>query len=157
MSAVIKPSANKLRERMQQLKDRIDLAEDREHDAKEVLKEVEEKAYQFESECGSKERKITLMKKALATKKRELAKKDARLEEIGEKDERESELVKTLENMELDGDEKLNDLEKELQKIQHIADIKESENKELTLRQAQLESEYDKVRTHSVLNKLVMS
>ncbi len=145
---------NKIREIMQELKDKIDDAEDREQNAKELLKEAEEKAYQFESECSSKAKKITLTEKQLAEKTKELNRKIKRLEELKQKDEVESGLVKTLENMELDGDEKLNDLEKQLQKISFMADNKESENQELTLRMAQLENELEKVwMIHFEFNK----
>jgi len=39
----------------------------------------------------------------------------------------------------------LSELEKQVDKIRNIAESKESENKEMTLRMAQLENELDKV------------
>ena len=85
------------------------------------------------------------MKKYLAEREKELDKKLKKLEEIKQKQEVENELVKTLENMEMDGDEKLTELEKQVEKIKNIAESKESENKEMTLKMAQLENEFDKV------------
>lgn len=140
---------NKIRDRMQDIRNKIDVAEDRECDASELLKEVKEKAYLLESDRNSMEKKINFTKKLLDEKNKELTKKLKKLGDLEDKDKVESELVKTLETIELDGDEKLNSLEKQLQKISDIAEKKESENKESTLRLEQLESELEKVRIYN--------
>ena len=135
----------KLRQRMQGLKDQIDTAEDREQDAKELLKKVEEHSYQLESDRNSLESKISLARNLLNEKTKQLSEKKERLEELECKGERESELVKALEVMELDGDEKLNDLEKLAKTANEEVENKELQNKERALRLAQLENELEKV------------
>ena len=136
---------NKLRERMQKIKDGIDIAEDREHEGKEQLKKVEDQAYQLESERTSKGGKISMAQKLLDEKNAQVRKIEERLREIEGKCERENELVKTLEVMEIDGDEKLNDLEKQTKTVNDIVENKELQNKEMALRLAQLENELEKV------------
>lgn len=136
---------NKIRDRFQEIRDKIDVADDRADNALDVLKEAKRKADELELDRDSCKRKIELTKASLAERNNELKKKLKKLEDLEDKDKVESELVKTLENIELDGDEKLNSLEKQLQKISNIADKKESENKESTLRLEQLESELEKV------------
>lgn len=136
---------NKIRDRMQDLKNKIDDADDRAQVAKQLLKDVSDKELQLESEKKIKEKKIGQNEKTLVEMKKELDKKLKKMEEIEQKQEVEDELVKTLANMEMDGDEKLSELEKQVEKIRNIAESKDIENKEMTLRMAQLENELDKV------------
>lgn len=145
---------NKIRDRFQEIRDKIDVADDRADNALDVLKEAKRKADELELDRDSYKRKIELAKATLTERNNELKKKLKKLEDLEDKDKVESELVKTLENIELDGDEKLNSLEKQLQKISNIADKKESENKESTLRLEQLESELEKVRVYHNAPKL---
>lgn len=145
---------NKIRDRFQEIRDKIDVADDRADNALDVLKEAKRKADELELDRDSCKRKIELAKASLAERNNELKKKLKKLEDLEDKDKVESELVKTLENIELDGDEKLNSLEKQLQKISNIAEKKESENKESTLRLEQLESELEKVRVYHNAPKL---
>jgi len=130
---------------MQDLKNKIDDADDRAQVAKQLLKDVSDKELQLESEKKIKEKKIGQNEKTLVEMKKELDKKLKKMEEIEQKQEVEDELVKTLANMEMDGDEKLSELEKQVEKIRNIAESKDIENKEMTLRMAQLENELDKV------------
>lgn len=136
---------NKIRDRMQDLKNKIDDADDRAQVAKQLLKDVSDKELQLESEKKIKEKKISQNEKTLVEMKKELDKKLKKMEETEQKQEVEDELVKTLANMEMDGDEKLSELEKQVEKIRNIAESKDIENKEMTLRMAQLENELDKV------------
>lgn len=136
---------NKIRDRMQDLKNKIDDADDRAQVAKHSLKEITDKELQLESEKQTKEKKVGQNEKTLVEMKKELDKKLKKMEEIERKQEVEDELVKTLANMEMDGDEKLSELEKQVEKIKNIAESKDLENKEMTLRMAQLENELDKV------------
>ena len=61
---------------------------------------------------------------------------------------RENELVKALEVIEIEGDEKLSDLEKKAKNVNDVVESKELQNKELELRLAQLESELEKVSSN---------
>ena len=144
----INNAKTKIRDRMLDIKNRIDTAEDRERNATDLLKVADEKALQLDSELNSKKKKIEFTKNLLAERKKEEKKKLKKLEDLEDKDKVESELVKTLENIELDGDERLNSLEKQLQKISDIADKKEKENRESNLRRDHLESELKKVRVY---------
>lgn len=143
----INNAKTKIRDRMLDIKNRIDTAEDRKRDATDLLKEAEEKALHLDSELNSKKKKIEFTKNLLAEKRKEEKKKLQKLADLEDKDKVESELVKTLENIELDGDERLNNLEKQLQKISDIADKKEKENRESNLRRDHLEGELKKVVT----------
>lgn len=148
---------NKIRDRMQDLKNKIDDADDRAQVAKHSLKEITDKELQLESEKQTKEKKVGQNEKTLVEMKKELDKKLKKMEEIERKQEVEDELVKTLANMEMDGDEKLSELEKQVEKIKNIAESKDIENKEMTLRMAQLENELDKAlrRMEDATNKAV--
>lgn len=138
----------KLRERVQELKNKIDGAEDREQDAKDLLKKAEDKGYQLESEKNSKVGKIAMAKQLFDDRNEQLKKMEERLQELTEKCERENELVKALEVIEIDGDEKLSDLEKKAKNVNDVVESKELQNKELELRLAQLESELEKVSSN---------
>ena len=137
---------NKLRQRMQDLKDKIDEAEDRIQTAKDQLKKLDGTSYQLESERNSKKSKIALGKLQLKEKNDQLEKMQALLEELTEKSNRENELVKTLEVMEMDGDVKLNDLEKQAKSLIEMSEDKELQNREMTLKLAKLGRDLEKVR-----------
>ena len=141
---------NKLRQKMQDFKDRIDEADEREHEAKEKLKLVEDATYQLESERNSKESKIVMAQQQLDEKNKQIRKLEKKLRELEDKRERENELVKTLEVMELDGDEKLSDLERQAKTMTDTIENKESQNQEMGLRLKQLESELDNVSINSL-------
>ena len=136
---------NKLRQRMQALKDKIDEAEDRVQNAKDQLKKLDGTSYQLESERNSKKSKIALGKLQLKEKNDQLEKMQALLEELTEKSNRENELVKTLEVMEIDGDVKLNDLEKQAKSLIEMSEDKELQNREMALKLAKLERDLEKV------------
>lgn len=77
-----------------------------------VFKEVKRKVDEFELDCDLCKRKIEFVKVSLVERNNELKKKFKKLEDFEDKDKVESEFVKIFENIELDGDEKLNSLEK---------------------------------------------
>lgn len=145
-SAMANDVKNKLRQRMQDLKDKIDEAEDRIQTAKDQLKKLDGTSYQLESERNSKKSKIALGKLQLKEKNDQLEKMQALLEELTEKSNRENELVKTLEVMEMDGDVKLNDLEKQAKSLIEMSEDKELQNREMTLKLAKLGRDLEKVR-----------
>lgn len=137
---------NKLRQRMQALKDKIDEAEDRVQNAKDQLKKLDGTSYQLESERNSKKSKIALGELQLKEKNDQLEKMQALLEELTEKSNRENELVKTLEVMEIDGDVKLNDLEKQAKSLIEMSEDKELQNREMALKLAKLERDLEKAK-----------
>lgn len=145
-SAMANDVKNKLRQRMQGFKDKIDEAEDRIQTAKDQLKKLDGTSYQLESERNSKKSKIALGKRQLKEKNDQLEKMQALLEELTEKSNRENELVKTLEVMEMDGDVKLNDLEKQAKSLIEVSEDKELQNREMTLKLAKLGRDLEKVR-----------
>ena len=130
---------------MQALKDKIDEAEDRVQNAKDQLKKLDGTSYQLESERNSKKSKIALGELQLKEKNDQLEKMQALLEELTEKSNRENELVKTLEVMEIDGDVKLNDLEKQAKSLIEMSEDKELQNREMALKLAKLERDLEKV------------
>lgn len=145
-SAMANDVRNKLRQRMQALKDKIDEAEDRVQNAKDQLKKLDGTSYQLESERNSKKSKIALGKLQLKEKNDQLEKMQALLEELTEKSNRENELVKTLEVMEIDGDVKLNDLEKQAKSLIEMSEDKELQNREMALKLAKLERDLEKAK-----------
>lgn len=145
-SAMANDVRNKLRQRMQALKDKIDEAEDRVQNAKDQLKKLDGTSYQLESERNSKKSKIALGELQLKEKNDQLEKMQALLEELTEKSNRENELVKTLEVMEIDGDVKLNDLEKQAKSLIEMSEDKELQNREMALKLAKLERDLEKAK-----------
>lgn len=144
-SAMANDVRNKLRQRMQALKDKIDEAEDRVQNAKDQLKKLDGTSYQLESERNSKKSKIALGELQLKEKNDQLEKMQALLDELTEKSNRENELVKTLEVMEIDGDVKLNYLEKQAKSLIEMSEDKELQNREMALKLAKLERDLEKV------------
>lgn len=136
----------KVRERMQKIKDKIDVAEEREHNAKMSLKEVEATYDQHESDIDSMKKRISLLQKELDEKRALLEERKIKSEEYEEKCVQESEVVRTLESVEIDEDERLHQIETDLAETTVRADTMELQNTELKQKLGQLENEIQKVR-----------
>ena len=88
------------------IKDKIEDAEEREHNAKVSLKEVEATYNQHESDIDSMKKRISLLQKELDEKRVLLEERKIKSEEFEEKCVQESEVVRTLESVEIDEDER---------------------------------------------------
>lgn len=135
----------KVRERMQKIKDKIEDAEEREHNAKLSLKEVEATYNQHESDIDSMKKRISLLQKELDEKRVLLEERKIKSEEFEEKCVQESEVVRTLESVEIDEDERLHQIETDLAETTVRADTTELQNTELKQKLGQLENEIQKV------------
>lgn len=135
----------KVRERMQKIKDKIEEAEEREHNAKMSLKEVEATFDQHESDIDSMKKRISLLQKELDEKRVLLEERKIKSEEYEEKCVQESEVVRTLESVEIDEDERLHLIETDLAETTVRADTMELQNTELKQKLGQLENEIQKV------------
>ena len=135
----------KVRERMQKIKDKIEEAEEREQNAKTSLKEVEATYDQHESDIDSMKKRISLLQKELDEKRVLLEERKMKSEEYEEKCVQESEVVRTLESVEIDEDERLHQIETDLAETTVRADTMELQNTELKQKLGQLENEIQKV------------
>lgn len=135
----------KVRERMQKMKDRIEDFEQREFDAKSALKEAQALAYQHESDRDSIANRIDMLEKELEKVNERLEHKEARLAELEEKTEEEGNIVKELTSNEMDGDEKLNELEFMVKEAWKEASETEHRHIEIANRLTQTQNELDKV------------
>lgn len=137
----------KVRERMQKIKDKIEEAENREHNAKEELKEVLAAAYQHESDIDSMKKRTDLLSRELEEKTTLLEERKLKSDRLEEKYEKESEVVRELENVEIGEDERFHDLETELSETTQKAEQLELQTTELKQKLGQLENEIHKVCT----------
>ena len=135
----------KVRERMQKIKDNIELAEGREHEAKESLKEITADVEKYDNEISSMKNRIILLKKELEEKNDLLEDKKLRSEQLELKNEQESEVVRELENVEVDEDQRMREVENELAETTQRAESMENQTTELRQKLGQLESEIQKV------------
>lgn len=135
----------KVRERMQKIKDNIELAEGREHEAKESLKEITADVEKYDNEISSMRNRIILLKKELEEKNDLLEDKKLRSEQLELKNEQESEVVRELENVEVDEDQRMREVENELAETTQRAESMENQTTELRQKLGQLESEIQKV------------
>ena len=104
-------SLTKLKEKMTKLKDDTEIAEEREADAKSMLKDTNEKVERDQNEAEGLKRRITLLKADLAKTTERLEEAEGRLGEITQKGENEEMVRKELEEVEVEGDEKISMLE----------------------------------------------
>lgn len=104
-------SLTKLKEKMTKLKDDTEQAEEREADAKSLLKDTNEKAERDQNEAEGLKRRITLLKADLAKTTERLEEAEGKLGEITQKGENEEMVRKELEEVEVEGDEKISMLE----------------------------------------------
>lgn len=96
---------------MTKLKDDTEQAEEREADAKSLLKDTNEKAERDQNEAEGLKRRITLLKADLAKTTERLEEAEGKLGEITQKGENEEMVRKELEEVEVEGDEKISMLE----------------------------------------------
>ena len=137
---------SKVRERMQKVKDKIDDCEQREYEAKSALKTVQAEAYTHEQDRDSLSNRIEMLEKDYEKLMERLEEKQARLDLLEDKLEEEGSIVKELTSSEMEGDEKLNDLEFTVKEAWKEASITEHSCHELENRLAQTQNELDKVR-----------
>ena len=104
-------SLTKLKEKMTKLKDDTEQAEEREADAKSLLKDTNEKVERDKTEAEGLKRRITLLKADLAKTTERLEEAEGKLGEITQKGENEEMVRKELEEVEVEGDEKISMLE----------------------------------------------
>lgn len=104
-------SLTKLKEKMTKLKDDTEIAEEREADAKSMLKDTNEKVERDLNEAEGLKRRITLLKADLAKTTERLEEAEGKLGEITQKGENEEMVRKELEEVEVEGDEKISMLE----------------------------------------------
>lgn len=104
-------SLTKLKEKMTKLKDDTEQAEEREADAKSLLKDTNEKVERDQNEAEGLKRRITLLKADLAKTTERLEEAEGKLGEITQKGENEEMVRKELEEVEVEGDEKISMLE----------------------------------------------
>lgn len=104
-------SLTKLKEKMTKLKDDTEIAEEREADAKSMLKDTNEKVERDQNEAEGLKRRITLLKADLAKTTERLKEAERKLGEITQKGENEEMVRKELEEVEVEGDEKISMLE----------------------------------------------
>ena len=130
---------------MQKIKDNIELAEGREHEAKESLKEITADVEKYDNEISSMRNRIILLKKELEEKNDLLEDKKLRSEQLELKNEQESEVVRELENVEVDEDQRMREVENELAETTQRAESMENQTTELRQKLGQLESEIQKV------------
>lgn len=104
-------SLTKLKEKMTKLKDDTEKAEEREADAKSMLKDTNEKVERDQNEAEGLKRRITLLKADLAKTTERLKEAERKLGEITQKGENEEMVRKELEEVEVEGDEKISMLE----------------------------------------------
>ena len=104
-------SLTKLKEKMTKLKDDTEIAEEREADAKSMLKDTNEKVERDQNEAEGLKRRITLLKADLAKTTERLEEAEGKLGEITQKGENEEMVRKELEEVEVEGDEKISMLE----------------------------------------------
>lgn len=142
----------KVRERMQKIKDNIELAEGREHEAKESLKEITADVEKYDNEISSMRNRIILLKKELEEKNDLLEDKKLRSEQLELKNEQESEVVRELENVEVDEDQRMREVENELAETTQRAESMENQTTELRQKLGQLESEIQKVGVNIFLS-----
>ena len=135
----------KVRERMQKMKDKIEDAENREHDAKEECKEVEATLGQNETDIDSMKKRIQLLTKELDEKNALLEERKMKSGQLEEKYEKENEVVRELENVEIGEDERMHELETDLTETSQKAEQLELQNTELRQKLGQLENEIQKV------------
>lgn len=135
----------KVREKMQKIKDKIELAEEREHNAKEQLKEVEANCSQHETDIRSMKKRIKLLQMELKEKTTLLEDRKMKSSHLEEKYEQESEVVRTLESVEIDEDERFHAIEAELAETTQKAETMELQTTELKQKLGQLENEIQKV------------
>lgn len=135
----------KVRERMQKVKDKIEDAENREHDAKEECKEVEATLGQNETDIDSMKKRIQLLTKELDEKDALLEERKMKSGQLEEKYEKENEVVRELENVEIGEDERMHELETDLTETSQKAEQLELQNTELRQKLGQLENEIQKV------------
>ena len=135
----------KVREKMQKIKDKIDLAEEREHNAKLELKEVEANYSQHETDINSMKKRIRLLQLELKEKNTLLDERKKKSEHLAEKYEKESEVVRELESVEIDEDERFHGIESELAETSQRAETMELQSTELKQKLGQLQNEIQKV------------
>lgn len=135
----------KVREEMQKLKDKIEVAEEREQKALDCLKETTAICDQHESDKDSMDKRLTLLQKELDEKTHLLEERKIKSEEYEEKCSHENEVVRTLENVEIDEDERLHQIEADLAETTVKADTMEIQSTELKQKLGQLENEIQKV------------
>ena len=104
-------SLTKLKEKMTKLKDDTEQAEEREADAKSLLKDTNEKVERDKTEAEGLKRRITLLKADLAKTTERLEEAEGKLGEITQKGENKEMVRKELEEVEVEGDEKISMLE----------------------------------------------
>ena len=130
---------------MQKMKDKIEDAENREHDAKEECKEVEATLGQNETDIDSMKKRIQLLTKELDEKNALLEERKMKSGQLEEKYEKENEVVRELENVEIGEDERMHELETDLTETSQKAEQLELQNTELRQKLGQLENEIQKV------------
>lgn len=149
MSTAATSMMDKVREKMQALKDKIEEAEERELMAKAEMKDAEARAYQHESDLDSMQNRMALIEKDLAKTTKQLDEKREKLEQLENKQEEDSEVVRKLEGVELDGDERLIELEEMLKEATAQADQFDHRNIEIIQKLQQTESELAKQRARA--------
>lgn len=118
---------NKVKGKLQGIKDKIEKAEDREASANEQLREVTEEANKNEGEADSFRRRIVLVKDELAKISETLEEKTTRVNEVKRVAVEHENACKELEVIDRDSDERITALEETLQ--ESIGTAKESEER----------------------------
>lgn len=132
-------SLGKLKERLQEMKDKIDEAEQRAQEAKSQLKEAEDNAERNQIEADGIRRRIKLLSKEYTKVLDRLEELEAKLGRASEKGEKEEEARRNLEENEMEGDEKVAEIETNLREALEMVEetqhrLTEAKRKEIVLR-----------------------
>lgn len=135
-----------IKERLAKLKDAIEASEERESEAKNLLKDAEAREEANLNEAESMRRRITLLEQELGKTEARLEEAEDRLDSERTKTSTHEEVRRGLEDYELEGDEKIQDLE---------CKLKDEENKEKECSDRLTEAQRREVVLQIDLNKAI--